>query len=564
MYIQYFGLKENPFALSPDPRYLYLSHRHQEALAHLLYGITEGGGFVQLTGEVGTGKTMMIRALLERLPENVDVALVLYPFLSVREFLASILDDLRVERSAKGSLKGMIDALNAFLLDNHAKGRRTVLIVDEAHRLSRELLEQIRLLTNLETTKEKLLQIVLVGQPELATMLASRELRQLAQRVTARYNLTALQAAETAEYVNHRLGVAGAQTPVFTRAALRSVRRWSGGIPRLINLTGDRALLGAYAHGKARVSASMVRQAAREIEQGTRPSRSRLLVWAGTAALTVAGLAAATLWFAPDMLQTKTIGVAAVEPVKSRKVTDHPSAGPDARVASKPDAGAASVMTTEALASNSTLDAVLADPQVATDTDSAFAGLFAHWRLDYAGFAGNTGCERAQKAGLHCLFAAGTWSNLRQLNRPAIIELYDRVGTRHHVLVTELSNENVVLELSGRRYAFTLADVGRAWFGKYLVLWKPPFATDRVLSRGMQDASVVWVREALTRYGLTGVAAQSDVFDAELEHQVREFQRRNQLADDGLIGKTTLLYLSAYAGGDMPKLVAAPRDTVTR
>jgi len=560
MYIQYFGLKENPFALSPDPRYLYLSPRHQEALAHLLYGITEGGGFVQLTGEVGTGKTMMIRALLERLPENVDVALVLYPFLSVREFLAAILDDLRVQRPTPGSLKGMIDALNAFLLENHAKGRRTVLIVDEAHRLSRELLEQIRLLTNLETTKEKLLQIVLVGQPELAAMLATRELRQLAQRVTARYDLAALRAAETEEYINHRLGVAGAQSPIFTRAALRSVRRWTGGIPRLINLMSDRALLGAFAHGKTRVSTWMVRQAAREIEHGTRRNHTRKVVWTSAAALVLAGLIAATFWLVPPRT---SIDVARNETSKSRDATGLRQSDP---LTSELKAGAQSA---QAPASDEgtrrpTLDRLLANPEAATDTDSAFTGLFRHWRLDYASFAGATGCERAQQAGLECLFASGTWSNLRRLNRPAIIELIDGSGTRHHVLVTELGDREVVLELSGQRYALALADVDRMWFGKYLVLWKSPFAIDQVLSRGMQDPGVVWVRETLARYGLATPSSNPDSFDAGLEQQVREFQRRNQLTEDGLVGKTTLLYLSAYAAGDMPKLVVAAGDTVTR
>jgi len=220
MYTQYFGLKENPFALSPDPRYLYLSQRHQDALAHLMYGITGGGGFVQLTGEVGTGKTLMIRAMLLRLPDTVDVALVLYPFLSVRDFMVALCDDLRIKRPAENSLKTLIDTLNTFLLENHAKGRRTVLIVDEAHRLNREVLEQIRLLTNLETTKEKLLQIILVGQPELNSLLARPDMRQLAQRVTARYNLQALLPAETRAYVRHRCQVAGAETPLFKPMAL--------------------------------------------------------------------------------------------------------------------------------------------------------------------------------------------------------------------------------------------------------------------------------------------------------------------------------------------------------
>ena len=243
MYTQYFGLKENPFALSPDPRYLYLSQRHQDALAHLMYGITSGGGFVQLTGEVGTGKTMMIRAMLQRLPETVDVALVLYPFLSVREFMIALCDDLHIQRPAETTLKALIDTLNAFLLDNHAQGRRTVLIVDEAHRLNREVLEQVRLLTNLETTKEKLLQIILVGQPELNSLLAQQDMRQLAQRVTARYNLQALLPAESRAYVLHRCLVAGAQSRLFSNFALFWIHRLSQGVPRLINVLCDRSLL---------------------------------------------------------------------------------------------------------------------------------------------------------------------------------------------------------------------------------------------------------------------------------------------------------------------------------
>jgi general secretion pathway protein A len=268
MYTQYFGLKENPFALSPDPRYLYLSQRHQDALAHLMYGITGGGGFVQLTGEVGTGKTLMIRAMLLRLPDTVDVALVLYPFLSVREFMIALCDDLRIKRPAEDSLKTLIDTLNTFLLENHAKGRRTVLIVDEAHRLNREVLEQIRLLTNLETTKEKLLQIVLVGQPELNSLLAREDMRQLAQRITARYNLQALLPGETRAYVLHRCQVAGAETPLFNSFALYWIHWLTGGVPRLINILCDRSLLAAYARSKSRVSVGIVRAAAREVETG--------------------------------------------------------------------------------------------------------------------------------------------------------------------------------------------------------------------------------------------------------------------------------------------------------
>jgi len=189
MYTQFFGLREKPFAITPDPQYLYLSNRHGEALAHLLYGVSESGGFIQLTGEVGTGKTLLTRTLLERLPEDIDLAVILNPRLTAREFLETIFDELHVDRPAQASIKVLVDELNSHLLNAHATGRHTVLLVDEAQNLDTDVLEQLRLLTNLETTKQKLLQIILVGQPELRQTLARNDLRQLAQRITGRYHL---------------------------------------------------------------------------------------------------------------------------------------------------------------------------------------------------------------------------------------------------------------------------------------------------------------------------------------------------------------------------------------
>lgn len=546
MYIQYFGLKENPFALPPDPRYLYLSELHKEALAHLLYGITEGGGFVQLIGEVGTGKTMMIRALLERLPDTVDVALVLYPFLSVQEFMAAICDDLRVPRPAdRRSLKSLIDALNGFLLENHAKGRRTVLIVDEAHKLSREVLEQIRLLTNLETTKEKLLQIVLVGQPELAHLLAQQDLRQLAQRITARYSLKPLLPRETGAYVLHRCRVAGAQATLFSRAALRWVHRLSGGVPRLINVICDRALLGAYARGRTFVNASTLRYAADEAGVGTR----RLFSWRLALAAPVAalGVAALAVWQWPALAPTFTpVGETAT--VATAAAPGGDETGSVAVTAAAGDMPASSVMRLEAL---------LADPAVTTDTETAFAALFRHWQLNFDALPGGTGCERAERAGLRCVLETGTWNNLRQLNRPAIIELFDDRGGRHHVLVSGLTENTVTLELAGERHEFPFAEVGRFWFGKFLALWSVPPAGERTLRRGVRDPTVVWVREALARYGLPPAARHSELFDAELEEQIKEFQRRHRLDDDGVVGRQTLIQLSTYDARVPPLLTAA-------
>jgi general secretion pathway protein A len=572
MYTQYFGLKENPFALSPDPRYLYLSQRHQDALAHLMYGITGGGGFVQLTGEVGTGKTMMIRAMLLRLPDTVDVALVLYPFLSVREFMIALCDDLHIKRPPDDSLKMLIDTLNAFLLENHGKGRRTVLIVDEAHRLNREVLEQIRLLTNLETTKEKLLQIILVGQPELNSLLARPDMRQLAQRVTARYNLQALLSGETRAYVLHRCRVAGAETPLFSAFALYWVHWLTGGVPRLINILCDRALLAAYARSKTRVGAGLVRTAAREVETGvhTRPRGGWAMLLFAAVFATGAGVFG--VWQLKPELVTRFTGTGPAESVADAASQNGPPVGLiPAGASGQPQpgapgtAGAASTSAAPEAPRAPTLAGVLADPGLPTDTDSAFSALFAQWGFDYAQFAGATGCERAAQAGLRCLFESGTWSNLRQLNRPAIIELVDDAGLRHHVLVVKLTGESATLLLAGQRYELPLVDVGRLWFGKFLALWSPPQFGERMVRRGMRGAAVAWVRDTLAHYGLSRTTAPaSDLFDSELEAQVKEFQRRHQLQDDGIVGKMTLVYLSSYSASASAPVLAEATPVETR
>jgi general secretion pathway protein A len=237
MYQKHFGLTERPFSIAPDPRFLYMSQQHREALAHLLYGVGEGGGFVQLTGEVGTGKTTICRCLLEQLPGQVDMALILNPRVNALELLASLCDELHISYAPDtSSVKVLTDILSAYLLDSHARGRRTVLMIDEAQNLSTEALEQVRLLTNLETTREKLLQIILVGQPELRSLLGRVELRQLSQRITARYHLEPISRSETAAYIRHRLQVCGAAEAIFNERAIDLVHQLSCGVPRLINV----------------------------------------------------------------------------------------------------------------------------------------------------------------------------------------------------------------------------------------------------------------------------------------------------------------------------------------
>jgi general secretion pathway protein A len=270
MYSEFFGLNEKPFSITPDPRYLYMTNRHSDALAHLIYGIRESGGFIQLTGEVGTGKTTLIRSLLEQMPEAAKLAVILNPNLSAIEFLAAICGELDIALPEQHTRSSLISSLNRYLLQAHSRGIRVVLIVDEAQTLDAELLEQVRLLTNLETTKQKLLQIILIGQPELRELLARADMRQIAQRITGRFHLEPLSRAETQAYVRHRMRVAGAQHEVFRPGALRALHKFSGGIPRLINVVADRALLAGYTIDSPRISARLVRRAAAEVFGGTR------------------------------------------------------------------------------------------------------------------------------------------------------------------------------------------------------------------------------------------------------------------------------------------------------
>lgn len=287
MYYQYFGLTEAPFSIAVNPRYLFMSDRHRDALAHLLYGVGTGGGFILLTGEVGTGKTTINRCLLEQLPPDTDVAMILNPALNSIELLATVCDELGIGYDPdKHTLKTLTDKLQAYLLENHGKGRRTVLLIDEAQHLGFDVLEQIRLLTNLETNREKLLQIILIGQPELAQMLARPELRQLNQRITARYNLDPLNLDETGAYIHHRLQVAGMspERVIFPTSVVRGIYKASRGIPRVINVLCDRMLLGAYGRNNYRVDHAMLSLAVKEV-LGDQEIDPVIWRWVGVAAV---------------------------------------------------------------------------------------------------------------------------------------------------------------------------------------------------------------------------------------------------------------------------------------
>ncbi|MGA7538366.1 MAG: AAA family ATPase [Steroidobacteraceae bacterium] len=556
MYLAFFGLNEKPFSITPDPRYLYLSERHAEAMAHLLYGINEAGGFVQLTGEVGTGKTTIVRSLLAQAPKNAEIALILNPRMTAPEFLLTICEELGigVPDSATQSLKDLVDILNPYLLRAHAAGRRVVLVVDEAQNLAPEVLEQVRLLTNLETNTQKLLQIILIGQPELRELLARNELRQLAQRITGRYHLNPLSAEETTAYVRHRLRVAGATADILNRFALEEIYRLSGGVPRVINVICDRALLGGYSLDRHRITGPLVRSAASEVF-GKRFSPP-WLPWAATAAVAVAlGVGSFTLWrihpwtwvHAPAATLART-----TPPAPSRASGKH--AAQPVTTAAQP-AAPGTATDTPALES---VSALLARYSGDTTTDAAFTTLFGLWGVHYA-VDGTDPCTQATQHGLACLTERGSLGQLRLYNRPAILMLTDSGGGSHEVVLTRLDGEHASLDLGDSAHQVGDGELSNYWMGDYVMLWRPEAAPVQTLSAGMRGAGVLWLRRGLEKLaGISDPGPTSNFYDDGLTRLVRQFQRSHRLNVDGIAGvKTQVALAGALASPGSPLLSAA-------
>jgi general secretion pathway protein A len=551
MYLSFFGLSEKPFAITPDPRYLYLSERHAEALAHLLYGINESGGFIQLTGEVGTGKTTVVRTLLSRVPHHADVAVILNPRVTPVEFLLTICEELGlgIADADRDSVKQMVDALNRRLLAAHAEGRRIIVIVDEAQNLSPDVLEQVRLLTNLETPTQKLLQIILIGQPELRELLDRTELRQLAQRITGRYHLEPLSREETQGYVRHRLRVAGAAGEVFTPSALTEVHRLSGGIPRVINVTCDRALLGAYTQETRRINAALVRSAAGEVY-----GRRYLPWWLGwiAGALGAIGIAGAAvggwqLW----QRQVAASHASVHKPAQVAALAAAPASNPPRASNAAPAPAAAPVVSINTLlAANSTL----------TSDAAAFRRLLSLWGTAMAD--DKNPCGQAAKAGLSCLEQHGSWAQVRALNRPAILTLTDDQGQRHRVVLSSLDDKFATLDLGEHNERVPIDELSRDWFGEFTVVWKPKTASTRPLSVGMHGDEVRWLRRSLNALqGASSDPERGDLYDEELAIAVQNFQREHRLNVDGIAGIQTLVMLdTALAEPGSPLLLpSAPR-----
>jgi general secretion pathway protein A len=518
MYLEYYGLKEAPFSITPDPRYVFLSERHRDALAHLLYGIGKGGsgGFVQLTGEVGTGKTTLSRLLLEQLPENTRVALVLNPRISSVEMLETICEELKLDVAAqRGSVKGLVDALNAYLLDAYAQGLRVVLIVDEAQELSTESLEQVRLLTNLETPTQKLLQVILLGQPELRDKLHHPELRQLAQRITARYHLTPLDRGETEAYVRHRLAVAGAARSPFSRLGLRALYQRSGGVPRLINVIADRALMAGFAREQDSIGERPVDRAADETLPGTaRYWMHRYGRWAAAAAGIVLAL---SVW---TYLQWQPAPPPAIAPAQATP---------------------APVKRDDSLAQ---MRATIAH-NVESDL-SAWTQLLARWQVNSGEVSVRDAahCPNAIAPGVGCLHGSGTIEQLARFDRPLILQLHE--GNAHaDALLQDVDKEHVRLTLGGESRVLTKAELAGVWNGEFSAVWRVPADVPATLRQGDAGAGVAWIKARLAHMDGKGADAGPAYFDAALEERVRTLQIAYGIKPDGIVGPETLFALSA-------------------
>ena len=612
MYSHHFGLTQDPFSIAPDPRYLFMSERHREALAHLLYGVAgvgggaaphgaasgTGGGFVLLTGDIGTGKTTICRCFLEQIPAACHVAYIFNPKLTVTELLQSVCEEFHITAAAGTSgpsgeasaptLKNYIDALNAFLLRSHAAGQSSVLIIDEAQNLSADVLEQLRLLTNLETNERKLLQIVLIGQPELRAMLERPQLEQLAQRVIARFHLDALTEAESAQYIGHRLGVAGHVGPLpFEAKALQRIHRRAHGVPRRLNLLCGRALLGAWANGLHRVNAVMVDKAAAEVfgqdavGAGAARQAGRPAVYAlgGLALLAGAALTGFVLGRSPPqqalaaprlaasasaLLAASRAGVSApgaLAPgvaasgvaVSAAPLAGVAPSGVGAVAASAALAGASSALGAAPAANPAEeIQALLA--QLPGDLNVAWRELAPVWKLPATGA---DPCQSVSVQPFQCYRSASlSVLRLRQLGRPGILTLQADGGAPVYAVLTGLSDQSATLQIAGRPHSVRLVSLVALWRGDFATFWRPPSGYSPGLrGEGAGPALAQLGRQLALLDGAPPPAvAAPPVLDAALRERIQAFQRAQGLEPDGLPGPMTFMQIDSATDASVPRL----------
>jgi general secretion pathway protein A len=576
MYAGHFGLHQAPFSIAPDPHYLYMSERHREALAHLLYGVQGGGGFVLLTGEIGAGKTTVCRAFLEQLPEHCRVAYIFNPKLTVAELLRTVCQEFHVTPRSRShgaaTITDHIEPLNEYLLANHAQGLHNLLIIDEAQALSPHVLEQLRLLTNLETTERKLLQIVLIGQPELRQLLARPALEQVAQRVIARFHLQALNEAETRQYIAHRMAVAGLTGPLpFSAAALARIHALTRGVPRRINLLCDRALLGAYASERREVDKAIVDRAALEIfdtsktatpvRVARKPSRPWGILGLGAlVGASALGLTVLALWQWPlpitDLLPVTTASTQPPTPLP-----DPPAAVPSPVMAISAPSG---TTTEPALASDPSPAAPGGPPSAAKEIPlqaqlPARTALLAReaqgWielgTLWDRSLTEDDACASAQQQGLQCFRTPRmTLHGLRQLDRPGVLTLHLPDGPAR-ALILSLTTETATLQAGGQRWRLPLDRLTEVWRGEYATLWRtPPGSTERI-GNVSDGPAARWMDRQLRQLQADGhLPAQA----RDATQRLQAFQASQGIEGGGKATPMTFMQVNRLSGIEEPRL----------
>ncbi len=598
MYNTYFGFKESPFSIAPDPRYLYMTAQHRDALAHLVYGLNSNGGCILLTGEVGTGKTTICRCLLEQVPEKVNIALVLNPKISELELLESICDELNIHYpDTDKSIKIFTDRINHFLIEHNARNEHTVLIIDEAQNLSTAVLEQLRLLTNLETEQHKLLQIIILGQPELLEILAKPELRQLAQRITARYHLQPLSRDELSAYINHRLATAGQNMQIFPATTIHKLYRLSGGIPRLINIICDRALLGCYVENCYKVEPRILNKAAREVfgelhkvEKQQAKSKKYVIAFA---LLILAILIMSLLQFNPYRHQQTTAHqnqAARKNPLPSlstkaatNTLTSKPSSSGSTPVVNnittpgKPSIASSTPPQTEIPAVSSMRTGVKTHTQASvgkqaallntvafntlieqspdTSQVAAWQQLFKQWKLNYDSQRSATACKQATNHGLSCLYKQGNLHSLRRYNRPAVLKLFTRSGKSCYATLVHLKQDIATLYINKNRLQIHTEILDQHWLGHYTLLWQRPATYHKAIAPGQHGKIVQWLARSIANIDQTAFTADNNkLYQGKIIQAVKQFQTQQQLSADGVVGPATIIHLNSALGLAVPLL----------
>ena len=590
MYNSFYGFKERPFQLVPNPAYLYLSRSHEEAMAHLVYAISQGDGFVAITGEVGTGKTTLCRAVLENLDERTEAAYIFNPKLDSLQLLKAINDEFGVASSGS-NVKDLIDALNAFLIKKKMEGTKVVLIIDEAQNLNQDVLEQLRLLSNLETTTSKLIQILLVGQPELGEMLDSHELRQLGQRITLSCYLTALSPKETREYIEHRLQVASQKAEVrFTRGALRAIYRYSGGIPRLINISCDRALLTAYGLNRKKITGSIARASIRElsargdVKRLTLQRRRRLSLSMGV----VLGLFVAVLYLASlfliihrsvDLKISSLIESGEIERSKVTQKVDSAKNVPPERGAFamtqetrdlKQEDGSAGPEVNPrppyAPVAVSDLGGALAETNRRSSRALAMKAVIELWAATTESSPRLNDMEddqaffkvAARQNGLLIQRVEGDLDLLIQLNLPAVMEFFlPGGGSPRYLTLAKAGEEDAVL-LGGAAEEGIQVDreqIASYWSSVAYVAWKDFLNLPATLSPQNSGDSVLTLKMFMHDLGYKELDI-TPTYDEKTARAIKQVQRRHGIVADGVVGPLTKIALyHEKTALKMPRLV---------